>query len=192
MDNRVIFHQHFSDRVSRQIELFGHLEDGWCYGKGRAPSAGMRSRAKNVVGLLRRLGVDKFEAFPSTDGEILVSGRIAKNYFVEVLCLLTGNYDLVVTRKNEILVEEDGISQMEMLAGVLRAAWKARNSTGSFIRCSTALKKSALKAPHLAPLVMDVPLFAQNAPMKRVGANALISQNSTGLQYLGHHQYSAA
>lgn len=192
MDNQVQYGQLIADQVFQTIESFGELSEGWCYGSGRPIRKPMRVRAESVVHLLKVAGLDRFEAFPSDDGEILISAGISGDLFAEVLCLAEGGHNLIIGDANKIVSEEYNIPLFKVWKSVSGMAWKAKNSTVSFIPSITAINRDDLSVWRSNHQKTVARLSARNAQIKQAGVNANIFRDFTGKEYVASLQYSAA
>lgn len=176
--NEIRFGKLFADRVFQQIASFGKLPAGWCYGKGVPVSSAVRLKAVQVVQALQELGLDRFEAFPAVTGDISVSAGIRDDVFVEVHCLSTGLYDVVVSDSRDILDEADGVRWPSALRVIVEHVWRESSSTGSSTQFITAMNGRGSTAPHFRHLVMGVQSFARNAPAESAGAHARTFMNT--------------
>lgn len=59
--------------IFRKIEELGELNNGWHFGAGTAPSAGVLAIATQVASKAISLGVSELDAFPGKSGEVTIA-----------------------------------------------------------------------------------------------------------------------
>jgi len=137
-DSRPIFSVgSISDPITNKIFSFQRLPRGWHYGRGRGASSIVASIALAVVAELRSLGVEKFEAFPEVEGEILVSGY-RDDVCIDVTVQLTGMLTYVISKNNvEIAESKKPIAVWELSAKMGAGNWLPENLFASSILSTT-------------------------------------------------------
>lgn len=79
--------------TARKLHEFGWLRSGWHYGTGGPISDGVIARGVDIVHVLSEVGFTRTDAFPSEDGEVLVTAYY-RDHYVSILVQIDGQYTL--------------------------------------------------------------------------------------------------
>ena len=79
VSHHLVVYRDISSSVIERIDGFGKLQPGWHFGEGIAPSERTRSEAMQIASLFEWHGWN-VEAFPGTEGDVLVSARSGESF----------------------------------------------------------------------------------------------------------------
>lgn len=97
------------DETIRKIDLFGHLEDGWDFGRGSASPPSVVDKAKEVYYSGKMSGVDA-DAFPGIDGGINVAFYYGEH---AVRVVVSSSLKLTLIHEVGIGIDYDEIERTE-------------------------------------------------------------------------------
>ncbi|WP_421997808.1 hypothetical protein [Reyranella sp.] len=170
-----------SDSTARKISQFAHLSAGWDYGRGGPIRSEVIEAALQWNVILKRLGAEETNAFPGTDGEIVVSGDFAADHFEiivedDLACVLAHDH------KGRQVSHFDGLSQSEIVTKIaLATRWKF---SGSYIPQNLIQGASAGVALHSATQSRTnvYPWSAHSASKNQARTFATISNATTPIR----------
>lgn len=99
-----------------RIISFSSRKSGWKYGRGTKPCVDTIVNALLAAQVTRACGANKTGAFLNEDGTILVTGYY-NEWHCEILCLLNGDYRLVIESNGDDIVDEqcDSLSSIAQM-----------------------------------------------------------------------------
>ncbi len=133
-----------SDQITMEILSFRRLKAGWYFGVGDPPSAYVAVLALHVANLARQYGATSVEAFPDSDGGILIAGYYEQET-VEIFCQPDGMVTFTHEKDDR---EVNSITQLDArdVASHLGALkWQEQNSSDFFTRFISAGKNRDTK-----------------------------------------------
>lgn len=175
-----------------RLRSFASLPAGWNYGRGVSFQQDTIDRAMTMAWTLLGLGLRRLEAFPGTEGEVLVLGRTGVGTSVEVTILAEGGCDVLIEKDGAVTVDLEMVSE-EAAAGLISVnVWQKNISFGSFIHYNTATKTNVSRASPSKPHLTVRQSSVLNAPAKQVALNVNTSHATTRTKSLELHQFSCA
>jgi hypothetical protein len=160
---------------STQSKITGFLKlpVGWHYGKGRAPSKDFVAKALVYVSFYNLLGIEKTDAFPGIDGEIMVTGYYGTNV-IETTLELDGTFRFChekgdVEIKYQEALSASGLSELLLSAAPETECEKWYSSglstpTTTLITTQVVSKTSPLDPSEEPMELMGYPV--SNAPVR--------------------------
>ncbi|WP_155774367.1 MULTISPECIES: hypothetical protein [Burkholderia] len=164
--------------VEDKIISFARLPDGWHFGRGRAPASMALVGALNLVKAGVRNGLWRANAFPGSEGSVLVSFRHGDNLIeteVDARYQVTFSYDVA---DDEIEFEE-GMSVSQAIDKLVTHAKKICTSAPYTLSISTNSKDAGMEWLSSHRMTAERLYFAQTAQSKRLEESAIISVGST-------------
>ncbi len=106
------------NKTMKKILRFREYSEGWNYGRGKTFSDDAIESALAIEILLRRVGILETDAFPGSDGDIMVTGYEGSLYWE--LTLEWDNTVTFITEKDDRIVgEREGLSLSEAISEIL-------------------------------------------------------------------------
>ncbi|WP_419728223.1 hypothetical protein [Lichenicola sp.] len=93
----------------QKLEGFSNLPVGWNYGAGVAPTRRAIALATAFVSIYQNCGFPTTDAFPGTDGEIMITAYEGDHY-VEITLETDGKIRFVYEVENEEKIYKEGLS----------------------------------------------------------------------------------
>ena len=179
--------------VEARIMNFTSLEKGWHYGRGAVPSMELATFALRVVSQLRSLGISKFEAFPTVDGEILVSAYQG-DVCIDALVTAAQAINLVVERGGEEVFARDQMSSSELIETIGGKGWLSDASLDWYIPAIIVMNSNASSHwPSMPPMMTTAfPLYLSVVSKTAEMTYAEISADITRHRSPASRQYSGA
>ena len=152
------------NKTMKKILKFKEYSEGWNYGRGKTFSDDAIESALAIEILLRRVGIPETDAFPGSDGDIMVTGYDGSLYWE--FTLEWDNTVTFITEKDDRIVEEyEGLSLRDVVSKILSLAsreeiteklWKEDNSfVFSTSKDSTIPYTRDLKALSLSQILQE-------------------------------------
>jgi hypothetical protein len=177
IDNRMHFRSASvaSDPLVEQILSFAQLPAGWNYGRGAPANWNTAIAALKIRALLSDVGANVIEAFPMSDGSILVSG-IRLPEVIDVVVRNTNSFSLSLERDGEDVYGVDHADWKQLELKLRDLAWKEKRSSDSFIRGITLTHSNASKAKQWKRQQTGYLLSTRHVPQAVTVARVAISQ----------------
>lgn len=141
-----------------RLESFASLPVGWNYGRGRAISSDVIAKALGFLELGYNVGFRRFEAFPGTDGGVLLA-FYEKEHDVEVRVNPNLSLRVVHDRDAEELLYRDGLSTDDAILSLTTIATKVCSFV-SLMPGTTAFSAADFLARHSNRQRMGESLFS--------------------------------
>ena len=167
-----------SNKAERDILSFAHLPSGWYYGKGKRINRAVVLDALLVKSTLMTLGAAVVEAFPKSDGSIVVSG-IRKDDVVDVTCHGSQKYDFYIERAKEEMVDVAEVSLHRISSQIRFLGWRAWISSDYSTPVTTHGRGVASIAQQFRNLKMVSPSLMKVAPDGAVDRYVVTSHYTT-------------
>ncbi|MFB5151645.1 hypothetical protein WJH60_18795 [Burkholderia orbicola] len=164
--------------LKHKIGSFSKLPDGWHFGRGRAPTEVVLAGAFNLVLAGARHGLWRANAFPGSEGSVLVSFRHGDNLIeieVDAQSQVTFSYDVA---DDEIEFEE-GMSIPQAIGKLVTHAKKICTSAPYTLSISTNSKDAGMEWLSSHRMTAERLYFAPTAQSKPLEESAIISVGST-------------
>jgi hypothetical protein len=176
------------DRTTAKIKSFRELEPGWHYHEGGPPSAATVARAIYLHRLMRLLGFAETDAFPGTEGEILLAAYLG-DHCVEILVETEGKVSITHEKSEKILAEFDNVTQpIEVLLKIMGEIWR---QSVSFTFGITMLREGGLINSTLETPPTGPELRSFNSNVLRIGGPPFVNTSESFMQIRpGSHPYS--
>ncbi len=138
--------QDLEQAIAKKIDGFAALPVGWHFGDGIGAVAAAMQSAHAVNSLLADYGARNIEAFPCTDGGILIHGYGSRD-ILEIQCDPDGGVHLSHEREGDFVEDREAVSigGVESYLGDL--AWLSISSFEFFTYSTTARSWVDLPAP---------------------------------------------
>ena len=152
---------------------FLDLQDGWCYGEGRAPSRTMVDLLVKINDFVFSIGFSKTDAFPRVNGVIVLS-IYEGDFLIDLSMNPSGDTCSLSMERNEVeILDEEDISLRDAIKHLESAGTTCRLYDAS-ISATTRAMKGVLKAkPSKHPMTVEYPFFPLNAPLEYPGQFAV-------------------
>ncbi|MCG8026416.1 MAG: hypothetical protein N0E59_08885 [Candidatus Thiodiazotropha taylori] len=171
------------------IRSFGDLEPGWDYGTGVPSPQRIVFQALAIVSAFTSNGVLVTDAFPGTDGEIVVSGYLDDNYLEFVVTLNDGiEY---CRESNDVEVDEaTNLTHRDAYKKIKEFMESRCHLLGSFTQEGMTGIENAFKAqPSNPPQTMDY-LFSNRSVVNTEAEQFVTTLESSTPGFMGT-QYSS-
>jgi hypothetical protein len=138
---------HRFPQITKKVDSFSNLPDGWHYGQGVPPFAQVIDKAKKLNKLALSIGFKETNAFPGIEGEIQLTA-----YFRNLYLEFTISSDELITYVYECdnqeieykqITYDEAITKIRSFRGIIWALSEL------LVRSTSIPKRSAFKALHL-------------------------------------------
>ena len=173
----------------RAIERLSRLPKGWDYGSGGPSTATACVQARNLLTLLRTLGLREFDVVPGKEGAITVAA-CKDGYELEIQCLGTGRFDLYATARDDMVLDDEDLlfGRLAELLGSLN--WLAKRSSILFIPnvIYGQLGGSRASLSRTPPTDQASPSSAQNVLIDQDGLSVSTLNDITEQRYAANRR----
>lgn len=176
------------NRTTSKIRSFGSLPNGWHFGVGRAPTNEMVSKALAWHDELLRLGFVVTDAFPGTNGEIMVTGYEGLHY-VEILLETDATISLVHERDGAEVTRLDHAMPSRVSETIKDIAGAIWSTSGYFTRNISTASAMSSKAWPSGSMTTARPSSTSSALLDVVSATTsenIIPTSGANLQFFGY------
>ncbi len=132
-------------RALRRINLFGKLKEGWDFGEGVPSPPGVVADAKTVLRTIVSCGIPKTDAFPGTDGEIIVTGYLERECF-EFVVRIDRCVDIIIEQNDKEVFSTEGIALSKLPVVLNKNMEKQWHTSGSYTPLNMTAKNDNFEA----------------------------------------------
>jgi hypothetical protein len=142
----------------RKISSFQLLPIGWDYGRGVPASTSTAERARSIYNSFTQLGFVETDAFPGSDGEIMVTAY-KDDYYLECLVEIDGTYTIIAEKNRSEFLESSHVQERDALSAINKAAgviWNTSNLSNQASMMSAGASSKALRLEN-RQVIMALP-----------------------------------
>ncbi len=167
------------NQTTKKVREFAELPKGWRYGSGVPASTEKVEQAITALFFAYANGISIVNAFPGSEGEILVS-FYHEEHTLDVTLEVDGSFTIAQDESDRQVAFTEGNSKEQAFDAIREFGQRTCDSSELYIEESTIQYAGGSKAPHLVSQATEAfQLLIPHVPSPSVAPRAYISFDST-------------